>query len=1212
MATISAVVRWADNTGELTRNLKEGLNQIEATRASAEKLVQSLSGDKLIASAHRMVAAITEIGGATKLTAGEQERANALLTKAIEKYESLGKQAPDAMRQLAEATKATQAHTTAWGDYVSNFDIKAALTDPVYAAKSAVTALGSEMGALVGIGAAVVAGIGAVAAAAFALAKNAAAVGGQLNDMSEKTGLSVPALSRLSNAAQVAGSSLETLTSATFKLQKGIGEDSENVSRGLAKIGLTIDQLKAAGPDHYLELIAAGLKSIEDPAQRAAADAEIFKDKTGELLPVLLKLSDAMEQTADITLWTEQQAADAEHFEMQLESLKVHAEALAVAIGRDLIPYVSGFVSVAVDVATWTGTIVGKLSGLTSMVNLVADAWSYGAAAIRMFRQEAEKIPKVTGDAANGVKAWMKHVSDMGTLHVPTLTEALDTERAATKTLTESINQHGEAQKRAEAAARQYAEAHAKVVEKVRELEVIMPGLRQKVGEFDSTEKDSIETHLKNVDALEKLRATLRALQRDDFASVTEGLEKIGEKSSEIEQVRAYLKKVDDASKAWRNSLHEIVNSLTQLAQVAGDSFGGILKEVAQIAIAWEMAAQAADNFRNATTAAGKAAALAQGAVAVASATDSSQHSRGGAIAGGALTGAQMGAAIGSVIPGLGTAAGFVIGGVVGAIIGYIRSRGEWSRLGADIGREFGVNLSKETLKAWEAESKVFGRQATTILHLREIIEAAGGLTSKNLSQMTAKLHDVFSMIETHQLTIEQGTKVLDDNWSAFVEAGTDGVGLLDTKLVELIRLQAQFGTQSKAIAEYVKGQLAGVAAGFNAVAIAIAGPMSKVADLTKEQIAKLAIDSQEAFDRTARLAVVAFSAAITSGQGFLAAIDAIGPGLDALAAAMEKLGLQGSATLNQLLLFRKFAQENKELVAGIDGLNQMMTGLANSGMLTQDVFDDLSATAFDFYQKAIKGGLTSTQALVLMQPTLQRLWQLHKDNGLAIDENTQKILDEAEANGIVGDAMRSTNEKMLQVLVAIAKVLGADLPDAFDAAKKAAEDTLGKITIPTIKIKVEYDIDSLPDGTIPHVPSAPRPPAPVPTAHTGAMVTADGLQRFHRGSAKVLQFHRGGLAPDEVPAILQTGESVLNRQATATLGEDAIGALNRGVRGAASGVAQTNVVTVYLSPTIYVDGDKADADHVSQALDQAMRSDTNAIRTKIERVAVKAVKDAA
>jgi TP901 family phage tail tape measure protein len=105
MATISNYVRWASNTEELKRNLKDGLNQIEATRAGAEKMVQALGGDKLIAAAHKYAAAVQEMGGAAALTRAEQDRVNVVVTKALEKYQALGKEAPTALRELAAATK---------------------------------------------------------------------------------------------------------------------------------------------------------------------------------------------------------------------------------------------------------------------------------------------------------------------------------------------------------------------------------------------------------------------------------------------------------------------------------------------------------------------------------------------------------------------------------------------------------------------------------------------------------------------------------------------------------------------------------------------------------------------------------------------------------------------------------------------------------------------------------------------------------------------------------------------------------------------------------------------------------------------------------------------------------------------------------------------------------------------------------------------------
>src|SRR5580765_1460410 len=115
MAAVKIDIKWADNTADLAKHLKEGTDAIVATKAGADKLVQSFNGDKLIAAAHRMVAAINEVGGAEKLTNAERDRTNALLDKALQKYAALGKTAPEAMRQVYEATKKTE---TAWGSFV--------------------------------------------------------------------------------------------------------------------------------------------------------------------------------------------------------------------------------------------------------------------------------------------------------------------------------------------------------------------------------------------------------------------------------------------------------------------------------------------------------------------------------------------------------------------------------------------------------------------------------------------------------------------------------------------------------------------------------------------------------------------------------------------------------------------------------------------------------------------------------------------------------------------------------------------------------------------------------------------------------------------------------------------------------------------------------------------------------------------------------------
>jgi hypothetical protein len=105
------VVRIAASLAELKKNLAEGKNQIETTTQAMAKLATSFQGDKLIQQAHNVAAAVNQIGGAAKLTEAEQARVNRVVQAALEKYAVLGKEAPAALRQLAEATRQVEAPT---------------------------------------------------------------------------------------------------------------------------------------------------------------------------------------------------------------------------------------------------------------------------------------------------------------------------------------------------------------------------------------------------------------------------------------------------------------------------------------------------------------------------------------------------------------------------------------------------------------------------------------------------------------------------------------------------------------------------------------------------------------------------------------------------------------------------------------------------------------------------------------------------------------------------------------------------------------------------------------------------------------------------------------------------------------------------------------------------------------------------------------------
>lgn len=113
-----------------------------AARVSPQltRLEKSFQGDKLLYAANNLTKAITNIGGATKLTAAEQARANRTLTEAIDKYRVLGQEAPASMvalqkslqpipQQLTAAQRAADLAKGSLGQLFASFSMASLATD---------------------------------------------------------------------------------------------------------------------------------------------------------------------------------------------------------------------------------------------------------------------------------------------------------------------------------------------------------------------------------------------------------------------------------------------------------------------------------------------------------------------------------------------------------------------------------------------------------------------------------------------------------------------------------------------------------------------------------------------------------------------------------------------------------------------------------------------------------------------------------------------------------------------------------------------------------------------------------------------------------------------------------------------------------------------------------------------------------------------------
>jgi hypothetical protein len=133
------------------------------------------------------------------------------------------------------------------------------------------------------LGAAGLAGAAAVLAPLTAAVKHFADTGSQLDDMSQRTGASVEALSGLGYAAQMSGASLEDVEKGLRTMQKGLAADDE----GFGELGISIEKLKGFAPEDQMRMIANEIAKIENPADRAAAAMGIFGKSGANLLPML-------------------------------------------------------------------------------------------------------------------------------------------------------------------------------------------------------------------------------------------------------------------------------------------------------------------------------------------------------------------------------------------------------------------------------------------------------------------------------------------------------------------------------------------------------------------------------------------------------------------------------------------------------------------------------------------------------------------------------------------------------------------------------------------------------------------------------------------------------------------------------------------------------------------------------------------------------------
>jgi hypothetical protein len=249
--------------------------------------------------------------------------------------------------------------------------------------------------------------------------------------------------------------------------------------------------------------------------------------------------------------------------------------------------------------------------------------------------------------------------------------------------------------------------------------------------------------------------------------------------------------------------------------------------------------------------------------------------------------------------------------------------------------------------------------------------------------------------------------------------------------------------------AEEIKAKLAEV---FDASVQRSAEGFSKIAmnfELLKRPINEIGV-----------LADAAFAGLLAGGASIPEAIAQMGDGLAHIQELLSKSGEGATGPLAQILNYQSIVQANAGLFELISGVDDMIVGLGNSGLLTQERFAALGATITQSFTQLQAQGVAGSTALELLQAPLQRLWEAQQTFGVQTDAATQALIDQAVTQGIVGQNMKDVNSQILDVLTAIAKVLGAELPAAFNALGPAAAQAGQAIQTEFGNIRVGVGVD--------------------------------------------------------------------------------------------------------------------------------------------------------
>lgn len=863
-----------------------------------------------------------------------------------------------------------------------------------------------------------------------AFAKEMVTMGSEIQDMSDRMGVGVEQAQELKYAITQTGGSIGDASTAISKMNDNLTEGKKGTVAALTSVNLSIEDLRRMEPGKAFETIAAAIKDIPDPMQQTQIAMELFGKSGVKWLPAIRQgLVDLKTEARELgQVLTKEEVAALDEFGDKYDSTMLR---LKVSTAQATLGIVAAFKQ------SWTTIIADQFAAVRAMSGqkgiLNPDTYIFGAAAgILLSGARTQGSAKLAADQKRQAEIIAQHGNPM--VNNPNMY----------RDLPGAAGMDGDNLKKQQAAAEAWSKTVKASVDRVtgKDMQQQLKLFRATWSGLSTEEQNNKKTVQSLLEPYEDIRGKLRVLPpdiekiRDQFgkrlpadnlmtSSVT-GLQQVGMavKESQVQSVN-----VTNLLKGLRSDgLLPVTNALVGYADAIDASnikSRTLIDTTKEVKGAFEEAFEGFGQSLSDSVVRGFESNGFLGAIEGAASTTVDALQRGiTAAAQNSLGG--MGGALVSM--GTGIILNYASAQLMDALDDSdVRQADLQSRqMGTDILGQFGG--SQRNMQRSLQRAGVSNRSINILRNMPT--SGVNGESDTDNPQIIAE------QWETAREALMQYNKELEGMRSVL-----EGAGKIGTRV---------FKELDEAIIEQSKPFLAAQSAMIDAMEAAGATSEeinAQQAKFTKENEDRVYKANQTQIDSFNNLGIIAGGAIanIVGRTGdMVGAFREAAPLLDQMIAARDNFGLkdQMSAATTEVLRFYDIVKNNADVFDSVAGVGQVLNGMGDAMVKNVDM---VNALGHELEQNALTleaRGVSVTEIYTMLSPQLQDLWETVKDGKLVVDDTTKALLDEAEAQGVVGDSMREVNQQILMVLKEIKAMFEDQLPSAIARTGSQSEET--------------------------------------------------------------------------------------------------------------------------------------------------------------------------